>query len=300
MFNKNKGENMNKKIESFKKDITNNIVELMEKNGTGWLKSWSSVGAGFPMNAKTKNHYNGINVVMLMMRSFPSNQFASYKQWQSMGKQVAKGEQGTPIVFYKQIQVDDKDTGEKVNIPLLRFSTVFNESQLKDYQPTPIENTEKPFNNFDNVESFVNYTHAIIKHGGDSAFYTPSMDYINMPPKTAFNDIDGATSEQNYYATLLHELTHWTGHKSRLDRLGKSTRDGYAFEELIAEIGATMLGVYLGVEHKPLDNHAKYLNGWIKALKDDSNAIFKASAQSGKAFDYLIKLNEKNSLDAVA
>ena len=286
----------------FKETITNNIISLMEEHGTDWIKSWSSVDAGFPMNAKTKKCYQGINVLMLMMGQFPSNKFASYKQWQEMGRQVAKGSTGTPIVFYKQIQIEDKETGEEKKIPLLRFSTVFNESQLSDYEPVEVETGggDKIFNDFDAVESFVSYTGATIKHGGDSAFYTPSMDYINMPPKTAFKDIDGATSEQNYYATLLHELTHWTGHKSRLDRLGSSSREAYAFEELIAEIGATMLGVYLGVEHKPLKNHAKYLNSWLKALKDDSNAIFKASAKSGQAFDLLTKMAEEKELKKVA
>ena len=140
-----------------------------------------------------------------------------------------------------------------------------------------------------NVDLFVASTKADIRYEVEGkCFYVPSQDFINMSPLNTWNDLEDETKETAYYATLLHELTHWTGNKTRL------ARDfDYATEELIAELGSAILCGMLGVTKKPMKNHAKYLNVWIKSLKDNPKVIFKASAQAQKAYKYLVDLQPK-------
>ena len=277
--------------QDFKKQVTNQIIDLMKDNGKDWIKSWAGGNAGFPKNAVTKNYYQGINPILLMMSGASSDKWATYKQWTEQGRQVRKGSKATHIIFYKTLVKENEEGGEDKKIPMLKTYAVFNEEQLEDYQQ-PEENG-RAFEDFKNVEQFVWNTGATIEFKDNSAYYMPSMDYINMPNKKSFLDVDGATAEQNYYATLLHELTHWTKHETRCNRKQSTNKTEYAFEELVAEIGSTFLSVHLGVEKKPLENHAKYLNNWLEALENDNNLIFKASAQSGRAFDYLIKCQEQ-------
>lgn len=267
------------------------IVELMKTQGTGWVKPWSST-QGAPHNAISGKAYRGSNVFWLGLASYSkgykSNAWATFKQWSEQGATIIKGEQSTPIFFFTMLEREDKETGEKKRFGLWKYYLVFNSEQVEGWEAPAID---KPLlSPIENAEQFVSKTGAKIDSGKAGAYFSPIADYIGMPDLQAFDSVEG------YYSTLLHELTHWTGHKSRLDRI-KSTVFGsedYAKEELVAECGAALLCVLLGIQKQPTPDHAKYLNSWIKAIEDDHNAIFKAISQAQKAVDYLESLQAKS------
>jgi len=170
---------------------------------------------------------------------------------------------------------------------------LFNADQVEGYQPEGIVETPDLTKRLDNAENFIIKTGAIISHGGTSAFYRPSSDSITMPDKWRFVGTDTTNATQAYYSTLLHELTHWSGNAIRLDRTkGKRFGDtDYAFEELVAELGAAFLCADLGIENEPRLDHAQYVASWLKALKNDKQAIFSAASYASKAMAYLKTLD---------
>jgi antirestriction protein ArdC len=215
--------------------------------------------------------------------------WASYKQWESIGGNVRKGEKGTRIVFFSKVDKENKQTGDKESYSVLKAYWVFNASQIDGIDIVPTETVEKPFTAIELAETRIVKTGAALSHGGDAAFYAPSVDRIQLPNKGTFN------SEANYYATAFHELVHWTGAKHRLDRnldKGRFGNPAYAFEELVAEMGAAFLCQDYGIQGEL--RHAGYIQSWLKALRDDSKAVFKAAALAQKAADYL------NGLDATS
>jgi antirestriction protein ArdC len=219
------------------------------------------------------------------MSGFHSNVWGSFKQWDSLGANVKKGEKGTAIVFYKPLsstKVNEQGENENSFYACLKTYYVFNAEQIEGIEIKPRVNVDKPFLNNELIDQLVANTGATLKHGGNSAYYRPSEDYINMPIKADFKD------EAGYYATLLHELTHWSGAKHRLDRTkGKRFADtAYAFEELIAEIGSAFLCEKYSV--KGDIRHEGYIASWLKALKNDNKMIFKASAYAQKSTDYIV------------
>lgn len=280
------------------RDVTDKMVTAIEAgiaSGNKWAMPWRKLGAGGrPKNATSGHVYRGINVALLWGAAdefgFSDARWATFNQWKAVGACVRKGSKGSPVIFYKKLAIVDKDTGENKDIPLVRMSYVFNVAQV-DNAPDRITNpatlTDRTLS-LEGVDNFIAATGAVINHGGDRAFYTPSRDFIQMPERAQFKgDTDIAT--QGYYATLLHELTHWTGHKSRLDRT-KSTAFGsvdYAYEELIAELGAAFLCADLGISNEPREDHAHYLASWLQAMKSDSRMIFKAASAAEKACDML-------------
>ena len=264
-------------------EVTDSILAAMESGDTNWLKPFVAT-SGMPVNAVTKNEYHGINVLLLgLLTPFESNEWASYKQWQSKGANVRKGEKGTRIVFYKQLEKENKETGEIDRIPLIRYSTVFNAEQVEGYSPIHADMPDLT-QRLANCDSYVDGL--AIEFGIGAPCYIPSQDKICMPPRNAFTGNQDGTATEHYYSTLFHEITHWTGHKSRLDRFQDRSREGYAFEELIAELGAAYHCRIFGIDLEPRDDHAKYLGGWLKALKNDKRLIFKAAAAAQKAVDF--------------
>ncbi len=264
----------------------------METHGTNWLKSW--VGdSRMPINCETKKPYSGINLFILLGEEMTSHEWGTYKAWSRVGKQIRKGEKATTIVFFKSLEhKTDVDTqGNPIKIPMMKCYYVFNESQTQDYEVAPVVGGS----DFSHVlaDTWVKNTGANVEHLHARAFYNPNSDHINMPPMKTFFATDDANAEQNYYGTLFHELTHWTGHESRCDRnlKGKSDRKAYAFEELVAELGACFQSVHFGIEPVETNaDHAKYLNSWMQALKDDNKFIFQASAKANKAITFLNEL----------
>ncbi len=275
--------------------ITDKIIAIMEagtaKAGPRWTRS---PGGGLPRNARTGDAYHGINVLLLWAeaaeRAYASNLWLTYKQAEAMGAQVRKGEKSVMCVYYSKIKnmvEDPRDEQEDAGAYMMsKPFWLFNVAQIDGLpvdRTTPTPALE--FNVIDNAERILAASGADIHHGFDAAFYVPSNDQICLPVRERF------TSPVNYYATALHELTHWTGHESRLDRqFGKRFGDdAYAFEELVAELGAAFTVGQLGMLDATVDGHANYLESWIKVLKTDKRAIFTAASQAAKASDFILK-----------
>ena len=275
-------------------EVTDKIINLMETHGANWCKPWESNGlaSGLPFSVTSRAAYSGINVVLLWAAGYASSEWGTFKAWQAKGAKVKKGEKGTPIIFFKQLPVKDKDTDQKKLIPMIKQFYVFNAEQVEGYEPEPIKTLE-PLELLDNAEKFIKNTGATIhKVAGDNAYYRPSTDSITVPLPEQFKGEAHSDRLHGYYGTVLHELTHWTGSKKRLDR-EKGIRYGdekYAKEELIAELGAAFLCAELGISSEPREDHAHYLNSWLKALKDDKKLIVKAASQARKACEFLKEL----------
>ena len=264
-------------------EVTNRIIEKLETGCIPWIKPWHTENT-LDKNIKTGREYNGINRIILGMSGYQSNVWASFKQWSDLGAKVKLHEHGTRIVFYKPVAgVKVTSEGEEISYnSVFTTSYVFNAEQVEGIEIKQRDVEDKPFMNNVDIDNMVMNTGASIRHSGNSAYYRPSEDYINMPVKSDFN------SEANYYATLLHELTHWSGAKHRLDRTkGKRFGDtAYAFEELIAELGSAFLCEKYAV--KGDIRHEGYIQSWLQALKNDNKMIFKASAYAQKSTDYLV------------
>ena len=261
-------------------EIAHQIIAMLE-NGQGLAGCpWYRDGAiTRPVNVATNKRYNGVNILALWAQAdkagFRSGTWGTYRQWASGGAQVRRGETGTHIVFYKPLERTN-DTGETERFLFARSTAVFNADQVDDYEPPAMPaSTMTPI---ERVDSLVRATQATIAHGGDQAYYSPHKDTVQMP------DIERFADTESYYAVLMHELTHWTGHKRRCDR---SELNDYAFEELVAELGAAFLCADLDISATPREDHAGYLASWLKALRDDSKAIFRAASLASKAADYI-------------
>jgi len=205
-----------------------------------------------------------------------------------------KGSKGTKIVFFKPIVVDTdrvNDSGERENESRMvaKAYTVFNADQVDGWaESTP----DQPMADIDTIaaaDAVVNASGADISHGGSIAAYSPALDAVRMPDRESFVDTDHSSATENYYSTLFHELTHWTGAKHRLDRqFGKRFGDNaYAFEELVAELGAAFNCASLGITSTPRADHAQYIENWLQALKSDKRAIFHAASKAAQSVDYL-------------
>ena len=291
------------------KEVTEKVLQLMEEHGSGFTLPFARMG-GWPVNAATGNRYHGINTLMLGLFGGGATIWASYKQWQKVGAQVRRGEQGMHIVFYKtgNGERDNVKTGERegYTYPILRHSSVFSSDQVDDCPAALIEKYAPNVNGEDlterlaNVDAYINNLGANVVHGSvDGAYYRPGTDTIHMPAREAFQSTDTSSCSQNYYSTFLHECTHWTGAPSRLHRLKtERNKNGYAYEELIAELGATFQCKLLAISSEPRVDHAQYLSGWIKALKSDTRFIFRAAAEAQKAVEYMDTLQEEKAAAA--
>ena len=270
--------------------ITDKIISILEAGTTKGGSRWTqSSGNGLPHNAKTQDPYRGINVLLLWSETaecgYSSNNWLTYKQAEAMGGHVRKGEKSVMCVFYDKIRKQSDDEQEEIIYPMIKPFWLFNVAQIDGLPETLFVSASiKEFNPVLEAEQVIAKTDAKIRHGFDNAFYAPSRDEICLPNKERF------TSEVNYYATALHELAHWTGIESRLNRtFGKRFGDdAYAMEELVAELSAAFSMGSLGMVDGMIENHASYLDGWIKCLKADKSAIFTAASQAAKASDFIL------------
>ncbi|HRE62286.1 MAG TPA: zincin-like metallopeptidase domain-containing protein [Ferruginibacter sp.] len=285
-------------------EITDTIIHQLEKGVIPWQQTWINNQPVFsiPRNLITGNRYRGINILLLWSaaqeKNYTVQEWASFKQWNSKNENVRKGEKGTFIVYADTFEKEVE--GEIKKIPFLKSSVVFNRSQLASYNPEEI-NTEIVRNEIDRnktVDDFIENTFAQIAHRDGGACYVPSTDQIYMPLSSTFIDIGNCTAAQNYYSTLLHELTHWTGHSSRLNRLAKTQfgKSDYAQEELVAELGAAFLTTEFGITNPEKENHAGYIAGWLKVLKNNKHFIISAASEASKAVEFL---NEMQPLKLV-
>jgi antirestriction protein ArdC len=272
--------------------ITSQITALMQQHGSDWTRPWTSTTGG-PSNALTGNHYKGINTLLLNLQASDKGYnlpyWATFKQWRMKGGKVRKGEKGTLSVFYKPVNISQPNEKCKT-VPILNHFHLFNADQvegiefLKTVEPIALAERNHA------VDEFIYNTGAIIKETGSRASYSPSKDHIHIPPISAFTD------PEMFYSTLLHELSHWSGHATRLDRKegmqGRFGSSAYAMEELIAELASAFISIQLKVSHEPRKDHAQYLNSWIKVLGQDPKAFSSAASKAQSVADYLTGLHE--------
>jgi len=281
--------------------VTAQIIEALKAGTPPWRRPWrESADMGFPANALTKKAYRGVNVLLLQAQGFGSRFWATYQQWQNIGGQVQKGERATKIVFYKPFSktvLDNDGNEEKEEFFVLREYSVFNAEQCN--RPTihlPTK-TSPTFIDFEPAEKAIEATGADIRFGGNRAVYKIEPDYIQLPPKQSF------ISEREYYGTATHEIGHWSGHESRLNRLGKNDRFGsaaYAFEELVAEIAGCFMCTELNLpQSEDLTNQNAYLANWLKVLQKDHGAIMRAASQASKAVDFILAFSREAEVEPV-
>lgn len=282
--------------------VTDTILKQLEAGTVPWHQPWQGESRllGLPQNSTTGKKYQGINILLLwsaaIRHNFPTQEWATFKQWQQKKEAIRKGSKGNLVLYYDVMEkmVD----GEVKEIPFLKASIVFNRCQLASYQPDAQKPAPDPVTVMENilhVDDFVRNTKAIVEHKGDKACYIPSLDKIWMPKPQAFTGSKTCTATEGYYSTLLHELTHWTGHEKRLNR--EKTKifgdDIYAVEELVAELGAAFLCAQFEIGILPKKDHASYIGHWLKILKENKKCIFKAAGEASKAVTFLHELQPK-------
>jgi antirestriction protein ArdC len=270
--------------------VTARILQQLEQGTAPWRKPWGGP-MRTPRNLTTLKPYRGINVFLLACQGYDAPFWLTYRQAQELGGHVRQGEKGSPVVFWKEWETTDKESGEPAKIPVLRHYSVFHVSQCEGIghlvpSVKVVDNPNPPIERCETVVGAMPSAPAI-RNDLDSAFYRPSQDMVGMPPRARFD------SSESYYATLFHELTHSTGHASRLNRPGIAdpARFGsqpYGREELIAEMGAAFLCAHTGIETATLDNSASYIAGWIRAIRQDKTLVVTAAAQAQKAADYVL------------
>jgi antirestriction protein ArdC len=279
--------------------ITDQIVAAIERGAGEFRLPWHRAGGNImrPVNVASKKAYRGVNILALWAtaeeKGYTSGTWGTYRQWAEIGAQVRKGEKAAFIVFYKELEfASEAEEGDaETNTRLFaRATPVFAAEQVDGYQAPAIDAPPATsITPIDQAEAFVAATGAAISHGGSRAFYRPSTDSIQLPPREAFIGTATSSPAESFYSTLCHELTHWTSAASRCNRqLGKRFGDqAYAMEELVAELGAAFLCADLGICDVPREDHAQYLATWLSVLKADKKAIFTAASKASEAAGFL-------------
>ena len=289
--------------------ITQEIIARLEAGTKPWIQPWRGVPVSRPLRA-CGIPYRGMNVFWLWMVAdmcgYASPYWMTYNQAKCLGAQVRKGEKSTIAIFYKSYtkKVEAPDTGEKSDEArrVLKAYPVFNADQLEGlperYHPAAsldlVEPANEPGGREAALDAFFGAIPAMLRCQGGEAYYEPGADRITMPPAHLFTGFD------HYYATLAHELSHWTGHPNRLARDLKNRfgTAAYAAEELIAELSSAMLGAELGLPVTHLDSHASYIEHWLGLLRQDDRAILTAAAKAEEASSLLLKLGGRVIADA--
>lgn len=293
---------MNSLIQDYRKEITARIMEAVKAGTAPWQKPWD--GSGAPCNAISSRQYNGINAVTLAMHGLKIDEgraprWATFLQAKQQGWTIKKGAKGTRVILWKPFEArpkEDDENAEPKQIFLQRVFTVFHASQIdgiNEYQP-PVKNEIELCAD---AERIIFASGAEIHYGGDRACYFPGKDFIQLPERERFY------SSAGYYSTALHELIHWTGHASRLNRRQNTDKHSseYAFEELIAEIGSMFISATTGIPQTEgnFQNDAGYVSSWLERMRDDPNLIFRAAAEASKAADFLLGAGRKGEISNV-
>lgn len=284
------------------KIVTEKIIEKLKEGVVPWRRPFSSYT---PMNWVDETEYKGINTLLLE----PNGEYATFNQIKRAGGRVKKGEKSSIVVYWKwqEIEIEDnsdsdneekedEETKKKVIMkPLIRYWNVFeinsqaegleSKREVIEFEHNPIEEAESIIKGYENKPK--------ITFNNNGAWYRPNDDIVNVPDKKYFENI------HEYYSTMFHELIHSTGHKSRLNRksvveLNPFGSPEYSREELIAEIGASMLCGVAGIENEIIDNSASYIQSWLKALENDHTLVVLASQQAQKASDYILGVRGDN------
>ena len=296
-------QNQSSNQSSLYSQVTDRIIAELEQGIVPWVRPWGSgeggAGLGLPRNVRTAKAYSGINILLLwdalIKGGYTSQQWLTFKQALELGGCVRKGEKGWTVCYADSfIPKDEKerarqDGSDPQSVPFLRRYTVFNVAQCDGLPEnvSPLSTPDQERELIPHAEALIAATGASFQIGGEIACYIPKLDTIRVPPQTAFHD------QINYYRTVFHELGHWTGHASRLarDLSTKFASNGYAREELVAELATAFVCASLGIV--PTVRHADYLGNWLQVLKEDSRAIFKAASMASKACDYILAFEQK-------
>jgi antirestriction protein ArdC len=289
--------------------VTNQIVAELEAGVRPWVQPWNAAHAAGEVSRPLRHNavpYRGINVVLLWLAAlrqhFASPLWMTYKQAAELGGQVRKGAKGSLVVYadtFTRRESDDDGQEQEVAVPFLKSYTVLNTEQIDGLPPYYYARPDQPSHSIERIQRakcFAANTGADIRHGGSMAYYSPAGDFVQMPPLASFRKAG------SYYATLCHEFCHWTQPPTRLNREFGRKRwgdEGYAMEELVAELGAAFLCADLGLTLEIRDDHAAYIGSWLKVLKNDKRAVFTAAGHAQRAADYLHGLQPKPA-DAVA
>jgi antirestriction protein ArdC len=268
--------------------VTDRIMARLDEGIIPWERPW--VGGEPPANFVSKRPYRGINVLMTALAGYAQPYWVTFNQAKALGGNIRKGERGTPVVLWKFLNKTDAE-GEDYTIPLIRYFTVFNIEQTDGIElpalagPNVVQSDARAEAV---VQDFLTRAGLTVKVGGDRAYYSPTQDYVGMPPREQF------TSTAHYYATLFHELVHATGHKSRLNREFKPVmmdRESYSNEELTAEIGAAFLMAEAGLEPEPVENRVSYIQSWLRQLGQDKKLVVSAAGRAQRAVDLILNVS---------
>ena len=268
--------------------ITDRIIGLLEKGTVPWRRPWGGPSS-WPKNLVSGKRYRGVNVFLLSSAGYESPYWVTFRQAKERGGHVKKGEKGYPVIFWNWIEREDPETGRVQRIPFLKYYTAFNAVQTEGVEFPPVP---KPRGDFEPIAACEGIVSGMprsptIEHRESRAFYRPSTDTVNMPRPSMF------IGPEPYYATLYHELTHATGHSSRLNRLGATEAVAfgsadYSREELVAEMGAAFICWHCGIDSATIENSAAYVAGWLRRLRSDHRLVVTAAAQAQKAADYIL------------
>lgn len=297
---------------AIREDVTNRVVAALKSGAVPfWRKAWAkSENSGTPTSAVSGKPYRGINRILLSLLGHESKWFATYAGWRSLGGQVRRAERGLTAILYKPVtkkKVNDEGEEEQSSFVFMKTFSLFHISQvdgdLSRFREAQKPESEPAFVDYAPAEEVFAATGADVRFGGDRAFYSPSHDYIQLPPKSAFS----TEKTHEYYSVLAHETVHWSGHESRLNRLSKFARFGsesYAVEELVAELGSAYLVNEIGLpQSDDLSNVTAYLGHWLKVLQRDHTAIFTAASAASAAADHILEYsrpNEESEVEAEA
>jgi len=289
-----------KSTEEIYEAVTNRMIEALEGGTVPWQRPWKLSTAH--ANLKTKKAYRGINPFLLdftaQTEGYKRSYWLTYKQADALGGQVRKGEKSTLVIFWKLLTVDKIVNGQKIKdkngkpvktkLPLLNYYNVFNVDQVEGIEDKiPAEIEEKEFDPIQEAQSIIDEMPNApkIMHRGDRACYVPSLDCVHLPDQEQFQ------SAEYYYHTAYHELVHSTGHEDRLHRVkdwATFGKDPYAKEELVAEMGASMVSAIAGIDVPVQDNSANYLASWLKRFKEDKKLLVQAASKAQRASDFII------------
>ena len=265
-------------------EVTDHIVAALEQGVAPWAPSHTTAPLALPCNGATGRAYSGLNVLLLWIpgRAYASAEWYTFNQARALGACVRKGERGTAVTFWREIVRRNPETGEDERVPLLRRFVVFNRAQIDGLPKAPAaEAPRTAWERIEAAEALVRRTGARVTEDAARPYYLPATDGVHMPARDAYADREG------FYADLLHELAHWTGHPSRLARpmCGAFGSPDYAREELVAELASAFTCAALGITGKL--THAEYLGAWLTILREDTRAIVTAAAAARRAADYL-------------
>ena len=280
-------------------EVTDKVIADLERGTFPWAQPWDAAGAavGLPQNVRTGRSYSGINILVLwdaaIRFSRPTQSWVTFRQARDLGGTVRRGERGTTVFYADRFTPKAEreraalEGDEARVVPFLKRHTVFNVAQCDGL---PEEAGAEPLPEREvipDADAVVASTGADIRIGGGEAYYVPPQDYIAVPPQQAYFE------QINWYRTVFHELGHWTGHKSRLDRdlCGRFGSPDYAREELVAEMASAFVCAALGIV--PTVRHADYLGAWLKVLREDARAVFRAASLASKAAELVLCASER-------